>query len=43
MSGKARKLPFPKRYNTVTEEVNGVKVMRLTKVESNNTTTKQTK
>ena len=43
MSGKARKLPFPKRYNTITEEVNGVKVVRFQKVESNNTTTKQTK
>ena len=43
MSGKARILPIPKKYNPVTEVVNGVKIVRFPKVESNNTTTKQTK
>ena len=42
MSGKARILPIPKKYNPVTEVVNGVKVVKFPKEEESKTETTKT-
>ena len=42
MSGKAKLIPTPRKQKPIIEVVNGVKVVRFPKIESNNTT-KQTK